>query len=980
MKSSLTLKNIYRLLTVQDYPVFSQNIFLPSDLKGMTLYRFYDQVLIDDLQSGSTGTLIFRQSGPRNRYLSSMCNGSCSPGLYKRYTAEIMELLSPQLLLKQTESYIAFFHGRRTDASVLHDKLVRYLSLIRRENPSFSSHIDAWLQECLRRFASGEDPDQEGNMFFLSLHLSVLTLLSVCGTENTRPDLTAVFSQPDFAPAGIRTLYRTKISPDSDFEMITDHTSYNERFGLSDFHFFGREREIFELRESIRYEKADYLICGAAGTGKSELLYQLINACRNENLPCAAALIHYENNLTDSLIRSFPFIHGTDRAATVFLLHQYLQEKAQSSLILFIDNIVRNKEDREEFAYLRSVGCRIYATSRTPNLSGFTVYQLEPLNIESRLLVFRDLYKYPLSKDQIARLKKLFEEKEVIQTLPVRMIASAANCRRWTPDRLLSIFEGGQDISLLQTASGGSNMRTVYRNLFRSESPSASVQHMMALAALLPQKPVERKTFLSWLTCASDDHESQAAVDQLILQSWIREDARGISVHPLIRAAFESRSLNWLNESSQMASLCAWWKQSGGYPVKDHALFLQQPMGSLLELSDFLYEIAMHMKFPLPSDFFDVMVEAMLLRLISYRSPHNDPLFEKMAEQQPLTKEQTLSLLSILLFVRICPDSLKPSAEQLCTELLEKKEERSDEEDIFLCLYGKYLSYINDERCPVIMESLYEQSDSTAIKALACIIRAAIAEFTMDAEGMKNWLDKGKECIEEGGLEQSHLQLQWLECTCNYLQGTVQYEELLVCSKKLQKIAENLSDKEAEWMALFFQGSVLIFDPDQAEQGVSMLETSRDIALSVAQDDFPVLFLSKYLAMGYEKTARFEESEKIYLECIALLRKYPQRVLDLQQYENNLGVLYQHWGKWEKSLPLLEGAVEKALQFESEISLAEPRNNISKYYRHTGDFEKEKELLRQVVPVFRSAYGDEHPKTIDAMKRLEECESKTESS
>jgi hypothetical protein len=711
--------------------------------------------------------------------------------------------MTPDLLLQQTERFMRFFRSRRVDTLILHDKLSRYLSMIRPDISSYNGNIFGYLNECLKRFSAGEDPDKEGAFFFLSLHLTILTLICLAGTESVRPGFLSSLTLPAYAPGQIRSLYSNFRTQNESFLILTDQGSLSGHFGISDLHFFGRENELFELQETLRRGHDNYLICGGAGIGKTELLYQLINACGKADMPCCAALIHYDHTLADSLLKTFPFIHASDKAGAIYLLHLYLEDKARANLILFVDNMIKNKEDQAELSFLHSIGCRIYATSREPSIAGFTSFPLAPLSVESCLLIFRDLYTHPLSPDNIMQLRSLFTEKDFLHTLTVRMLASAANYHRWTPDQLPAAFEE-QDISLLQTAPGGTSLRTVYRNLFRKAAPSESVRHMMALAAFLPQQPIPRETFLSWLGSGSSDSESaRQALDQLILQSWVREDDRGISIHPLIRAAFTSHSLSWLKGSSLLSSLIDSWKQSGGYPVTDHVLLPDGPREDLLDLSDFLYAIALHMKSPLPPAFFDVMTEVMLLRLISYRSTDKDPLFEKMTQQTDLSDLQLLRFLSVLLYIRTCPDSLFTEAESLCNRILSEKEQYSALEELFLCLFAKYLAYSNDDRFPEITESLYEQSGNQAIRALSCILLSARSQFAMDADGMLAWLEKG-------------------------------------------------------------------------------------------------------------------------------------------------------------------------LQFDSAISIAEPRNNLSKYYHHIGDFEKEKELLREVIPVFRNVYGDEHPKTADALQRLEE--------
>ena len=45
-KNYLSLKNIYRLLTVNDYPIYSNGIIGEKDKRGLTLIKFWKQQLL----------------------------------------------------------------------------------------------------------------------------------------------------------------------------------------------------------------------------------------------------------------------------------------------------------------------------------------------------------------------------------------------------------------------------------------------------------------------------------------------------------------------------------------------------------------------------------------------------------------------------------------------------------------------------------------------------------------------------------------------------------------------------------------------------------------------------------------------------------------------------------------------------------------------------------------------------------------------
>lgn len=67
----LSLKNLYRLFTVKDYPVYSTGILGEKSKKGLTLVRFWDEYLLyewkstrhgKDFLKGGSQTAIIRNS------------------------------------------------------------------------------------------------------------------------------------------------------------------------------------------------------------------------------------------------------------------------------------------------------------------------------------------------------------------------------------------------------------------------------------------------------------------------------------------------------------------------------------------------------------------------------------------------------------------------------------------------------------------------------------------------------------------------------------------------------------------------------------------------------------------------------------------------------------------------------------------------------------------------------------------------------
>ena len=100
----LSLKNIYNLLVMKDYPVEGGSVISGDRKKGMTLTKFWKENLLPQLTEGRYGTNIWKYTGTRNRHTSEICNRSSQLLTYEEYMQEIVALLNVEFLLQQTET------------------------------------------------------------------------------------------------------------------------------------------------------------------------------------------------------------------------------------------------------------------------------------------------------------------------------------------------------------------------------------------------------------------------------------------------------------------------------------------------------------------------------------------------------------------------------------------------------------------------------------------------------------------------------------------------------------------------------------------------------------------------------------------------------------------------------------------------------------------------------------------------------------
>ena len=108
----MSLKNIYRLLMYNDFPIYSDRVISKKQKKGQTLLRFWQDTAIAEFCSLPYGAMIWRDDGRRNRLFSNLCNRNDDLKYYHEYAGELAEQISPQTLLSQIDRFEDFLQSR----------------------------------------------------------------------------------------------------------------------------------------------------------------------------------------------------------------------------------------------------------------------------------------------------------------------------------------------------------------------------------------------------------------------------------------------------------------------------------------------------------------------------------------------------------------------------------------------------------------------------------------------------------------------------------------------------------------------------------------------------------------------------------------------------------------------------------------------------------------------------------------------------
>ena len=98
----------------------------------------------------------------------------------------------------------------------------------------------------------------------------------------------------------------------------------------------------------------------------------------------------------------------------------------------------------------------------------------------------------------------------------------------------------------------------------------------------------------------------------------------------------------------------------------------------------------------------------------------------------------------------------------------------------------------------------------------------------------------------------------------------------------------------------------------------------------------------------------YEESESLYLKVLPIYEKFlPENDFGYASYYNNLSLLYQEMGRFDKAVECLEKALFVAMKYkEAKIEVATTYTNMATCYLKLGEIQKAKEQLESAFEIF----------------------------
>ncbi|MDE5680122.1 MAG: ATP-binding protein, partial [Lachnospiraceae bacterium] len=744
-------------------------------------------------------------------------------------------------------------------------------------------------------------------------------------------------------------------------------------------HFFGREKELFELREMLA-QGGRYLVSGIGGIGKTELMRQFIKCCVEERLVDYICTVQYENSLADSLIKAFPEVRGIDRENNFREALARIRVHAGAGILLVIDNMNGGQEEQgwEAFTELPAT---IFVTSRQQKLEGFETYQIEPVGKEARALVFRDNYQRSLSEEDRKALEEMTDREVWQHTLTLRLLGCVARTRSWTVSELLERLEKGEPHISLEAQDGYAGLQQVYRRTYAVSGLKKSMNRLLRVYAALPYesygKSFAESYLQGFLEAGMDMGES---LEKLWKGGWLEKRGNGYSMHPFIAECMLAKPLTEEDVApffERVCAVCANVRQGFAIETVREIFFnpseengvMGQEMQKALSL---VYSVAQKLSGGLCEKFLQLILLAAestycLLGFDKEKLNYLTGLQQNCRNASAKTQAYWYIILCTYNYNDI--EKLdKAYAKYAEGGLISKELKLAFASGLAL----RNLNSGNTERAKELAQYIWEYAQDSDSKMGACYIMAESLEQTGDLEGCLLWADRGEEIgksINNKNTWNRH-QIMFLQCVLNT--GCGNFEKVKRILEEEQEILKNEKSYFFKFQLLYYGGSYKMYSGEEG-YGVPQLEEACKVAkivLSAAEGAYYANVLAD-LAMAYNKAGCREEACEQYKKVLDIYDRVEGHAFERHRILNNMGVMYLDWEKPEEALSCLEEAYQIGVEMGG-LAAAEPANNLSKAYRQLGDREKELGYLQEAAPVLEQFYGSAHPKVVDAKKRMKE--------
>lgn len=525
----LSLKNVYRLLSMQDYPLPTPSVFSPNTWRGMTVVSFWRDVFHAAFPA-EIPLDIFDTDGKRSRALSVLLNGTGGTGFRKKLFTALSANLTPELLLQLTTTWTTFLTDEQYAAPALAQRLESFIVLLETGIPAeiaCAAHLNTLVEEVQKSDQQAIPP-----LFQHSLLLAWLTIYALYIARRDDPALIALRMNGAVSPSALYGRYIIQ----SRSGKLVDITNRNCVLCISPVqaeNYLGHSALLGEAAERLgKYHKL--LISGIGGSGKSEFARQLLKHFTSTGCYDRAAYVQYYGSLVESFKNAFPDLSATSDAAVIEECRRLLEGQDNARTLLMIDNMNQTTAEDAALSQLCAYGCDVVITSRLVALDGFDVLSLPPLSPQDSQRLFR-IHLQHVQEKQDQDLAQLCAS---VQGHPLSLVLFAGLCRSkyWSVAKLNEKLQANGFDGLSFVRNG---VRATISESFSAVFDFAALEHwerkLLRLIAMLPYifyLPTDLAPLAADIT--TDQDELCDYLHLLADRSWLTQSAQGYLMHPVI--------------------------------------------------------------------------------------------------------------------------------------------------------------------------------------------------------------------------------------------------------------------------------------------------------------------------------------------------------------------------------------------------------------------------------------------------------------
>ena len=983
-KDILSLKSLYRFLVINDYPIYSLGIITEENKKGLTVMKFWQDNLLYEFKSRKYGKTIWRTTGGRNRYLSEICNRSKRLLFYREYAKEIADNADYEICLNQIIKFMEFLKSRQFSYDIFIKKLFALLDNFEEKDSFYTEEIAAFFCEAKKQIKEIEKNGAIGQAFCCSWFLTFLSLHALAGDRMADTEFFRMHSDEGFLLKTMWEMYLQKKEEHREREQVSFLTNKNTELcmaPLPEKNFFGREVELFELRELLR-KGGRYLLSGVGGAGKTELLRQLLKDCCDNRLVDVVCTIQYTGSLMDSFVRAFPSITGKDMELNFKEAMGIIRSHGKEQILILIDNMNHTvKEDTALKQLLRLPGT-IFVTSRNRVMEGFETYEVKAPSKEAGMLIFRDNYKKILTSEDKQCLEEIFKQDLWCHILTLRLLGKASRAKNWSIRELQEHMKKG-DKNLSWEEEGEKNsLPEIYRRMYSVSELHKSQIKLLRIFAVLPYDSYSIEFSTVFLNGFLEENESmEEELDGLTQMGFVEKGEMGYSMHPFVAECMISRSskeeeyasfFEKVKEKGEQESL---WEEGSNEEGKLRILIKSPDEGeSIAALENMVVAIADKLKGRISQAFTCQVLEAgTIISSIYGMSSQMHQILKKLMNHCEDTTEE----MWIYFYALECQNNFGKIVElEKAIQKLEK--ERTVSEYLYLefcCSLGYRMQTEGMwERVETLSRYVLNADSTPNQKIRACRNLGYAYRQKGDVDTMLSWVDKGLEIAEKSGHTFGDIYMYMLEekSAINVALGRTQEAKAAIIQiEEMTKKQKNLSVS----ISINFVKGYIESHGGNPEEAVVFLEKAQEgVVYLFERDSYEYIEYTSELALSQNKVGKRKEALANYESVLPIVRAMPGRNFDLLLILNNMAVVYLDWEKPKKALKPLEEAYGLGRQMGG-IALAEPANNLSKVWKMLGKPEKELAYLKEAYPLLKKQYGENHKKVVEAEERLKGYES-----